>query len=454
MARFRYRVHFTPVADLEALTYGDEIDVSDRVDTAGIGTITKSIDSGDYDVGVYVYSDLLLKCYNHNGYFNDPGDLRSIFPVTRNRCKVRVEYIEMDEDGEESAVQTYYGLINEEATRYNVETEVIEFKVLSRDSVIRNTKVAGGTIASGGLASTAISNILNVPEITSVLNYDVANINVDLDFTIDDGAPFANVSTKDALNQLLLATNSVMLINDDGDMIVRSRDENEDTDILYLYGKSDTYGRENIIKIMNYNTGMHRMFTAVKINDTEAEEEDLSQTFGYRLKSVTMDFVTDAGTELEIAERLASRFSAPKMEMQVQVSMNISRNVDLLDRVSIDFPLRVKPIAGAFLPVIGVTEIGDTDQPLPDTFGSFHMTPNIGWKIIEIVDDPKNFVSTLKLRQIGHTLSDGIFNRPGSCAIIGISLIEDSMICEGGTECDTYEDAPIGAGTIGCTIVA
>ncbi len=454
MSRFRYRVYFTPLADVEDFSYGDEIDVSDRVESAGVGSITKSIDAGDYDIGVYIYSDLTLKCYNHNGYFNDPGDQRSIFPVSRNRCKVRVVYSEMDSDGDETETMTYFGLINEEATRYNVETDVIEFKVLSRDSVIRNTKVAGGTIASGGLASTAISNILNVPEITSVLNYSLADINVDLDFTIDDGAPFANVSTREALNTLLLATNSVMIINDDGDMIVKSRDENDDTDILSLYGKSDVYGRENIIKIIDYNTGMHRMFTAVKVNDTESEDADLSATFGYRAKSLDFDFITDAGTEQEIADRLSSRFAAPKMEMKVQVSMNLSRNVDLLDRVSVNFPLRVAPYDDSFLPVIGVTAIGDTDQPLPYTFGSFRMDPSVGWKVIEIVDDPRNFVSTLKLRQIGHTLSDGVFNTPGSCAIIGISRIDDSLICEGGTACDGFEDAPIGAGQIGCTLVA
>jgi hypothetical protein len=453
MSRVRYRVYMTPVADIEDGSYGTEIEVSDRVDASGIGSITKSIDAGDYDIGVYTYSDLTLRCYNHNGYFNDPGDRRSIFPVTRNRCKVRVDLIDMDSDGDETPFITYQGLINEEATRWNVETDQIEFKVLSRDSVIRNTKVSAGTIADGSLASTAISQILNVPSITAVLNYNVSDINVDLDFTIDDGSEFDNQSTRDVLNQLLLATNSVLLINESGDMIVSSRDENE-TDITYLYGHSDTYGRENIIKILNYNTGMHRMFTACKINDTEDEQADISATFGYRLKTISMPFVTDAGTEATIAERLSSRFSVPKMECQVVVSMEVSRSLDLLDRVSIDFPLRARPIEGAFLPVVGVTAIGDTDQPLPDTFGSFRMAPNIGWKMIEIVDDPKNFVSTLKLRQIGHTLSDGVFNAPMSCAIIGISKIDDSIICEGGTTCDGFEDAPVGAGIIGCTLIS
>jgi hypothetical protein len=452
MSRVRYRVYMTPVADVEDNSYADEIEVSDRVDASGIGTITKSIDAGDYDIGVYIYSDLTLRCYNHNGYFNDPGDKRSIFTVTRNRCKVRVDLIDMDSDGDETPFITYQGLINEEATRWNIETDQIEFKVLSRDSVIRNTKVSAGTISDGSLASSAISVILNVPGITSVLNYNLSDINVDLDFTIDDGSQFDNKSTRDVLNQLLLATNSVLLINADGDMIVRSRDENE-TDITFLYGKSDVHGRENIIKILNYNTGMHRMFTACKINDSEDEQSDLSATFGYRLKTISMPFITDNGTEQSIATRLSSRFSVPKMECQVVVSMQISRSIDLLDRVSIDFPLRAKPPEGAFLPVIGITKIGDTDQPLPNTFGSFRMSPNIGWKIIEIVDDPKSFVSTLKLRQIGHTLSDGVFNTPNSCAIIGLSKIEDSLICEGGEECDKFEGAPVGAAVIGCTVI-
>lgn len=452
MARiFRYRVFFTPLIDVDAMTYGDEIDVSDRIELAGIGSIKKAIDSSDYDIGLYFYSDLTLKGYNHNGYFNDTNDNRSIFIETRDRCKVRVVWTEADDDGVETEFVTYQGLINEEATRVDAVTDLITFKVLSRDSVIRNTKVSAGTITNGVTVETALEAILSNPAITSVLIFDAAEINPDLNFTIDDGSVFDNKSTREVLNQLLLASNSVMLIEADGTMVIQARTENEG-DVHYLFGKSDLYARENIIRITAYNTGLHRMFSAVKVNDTEEEDTVFSDTFGYRQKKLTLDFITDTDTESEIASRLLSEFTAPKIEMNVQVSMEFAKNVELLDLVSVDYPLRVKPIAGKFLPVVGATEIDDEDMPLPDIFGSIAISRNLGFKVIEIDDNPREFTSILKLRQIGTTLSDGVLNAPASCAIIGIGIIDNNIICGEG-EID-YDPAIVGGAPIDLGIVA
>ncbi len=441
-----YRVYMTPRSG--RVTYGDEIDVSDYIRFDGLPSIKRSIDSTDFEIGVYSYDDLTLKALNVDGYFNDEYDSRSIFPFGRDRTKVRIVFSNTDED-----TIVFRGLINEEATKLDPFGDQISFRVLSLDSVIRNTKVSSGAISNGTLAEAAIESILNVPTITSVLTFDASNINVDQNFAVEDGSEFDNKSTREVLNQLLLASNSVMLINDDQEIIIQSREADQVNDIFNLYGPFDIQQRTNIIRITNYNSGRHRMFTAVKVNSTEVADEDYITDYGYRQKKMTLGFVTSGSVASTIASRLMREFKVSKFELTVECPTYVVRDVELLDRVSFNYPLRVKPIAGKFLPIIGSTTIGDAEMPLPDTFGSLSIDPSIAFKVVEISENPKEFETTLKLRQIGVSLDDGQFNTPESC-ILGFAKIGDGVICAGGSVCDKYTPAIVGGGQIGCSEVA
>lgn len=462
MTSYRYRVYFTPLQDADGSVYGDEIDVSDRVEVSGIGSIKKGIDAADYQVGVFYFQDIVLKAFNYNGYFNDGDDTRSIFISTRDRCKVRIVYEEVLITRSSSGVQvgdatvlqtaTFMGIINEEGTRLDPTTDAISFVVLSLDSVLRTTTVSGGLINNGDLASDAIFAILNQPRITSVLTLSALNINPDYDFIIDDATDLTNTSVKEALDNILKAANSILFINRSNEIIVKDRTEDTVKPIINLYGKSDEHGRENIIKIKDYNSGLHRTITAFRINDTLSEDAGFSQSYGYREKGFDFNFITNPDTEATIGERFLSDFSSPKIELIVEVPTRVVKDVEPLDRVSINYPLRVTPPPGNnpkyFLPVIGITEIGDTEMPLPYVFGSVSIMPNIGFKVVEIVENPKDFTSSIKLRQIGPL----VFNTPNNC-IVGYAKIDEAVICVGGTPCDTYERSVIGAAKIGCSIL-
>lgn len=464
MGQLRYRVYFTPLLDVDTKTYGDEIDVSDRVISDGVGSIKRSIDSSDYDIGVFVYSEVNIKGFNFDGYFNDETDSRSIFPETRDRCKVRVEFEEVEITRNSSGVITdtivtstitFRGIINEEATRLDDGADTITFKVLSRDSVLRTTQVSSGQITDSMDTTDALYSILNVPDITSVLSIDVSDINTDIVLDIDDGSFFDNKGVKDALNSILLATNSILLITDDSEIIIRTRVESTDIDILNLYGKSDPYGRENIIAITAYNSGKHRVFTSVKIGDTtEEHDQDFIDTFGYHQKEIsTLDFITDAVTQATIATTLLNEFKVPKIEMNVQVATSVARGYDLMDRVSVSYPLRKKPDAGKFLPILGATVLGDSLMPLPNIYGSLMIPSRYGFKIIEIDENPKLFTSVLKLRQIGTTLSDGVFDGPHN-SILGFAVLGDGVINGEGDSCADENPSVVGAAEIGCTELA
>ena len=51
MTPIQYKVYFTP--KLTATTYGPEQEVSAHVVDAGVSTMKKSIDAGDYDIGIF-----------------------------------------------------------------------------------------------------------------------------------------------------------------------------------------------------------------------------------------------------------------------------------------------------------------------------------------------------------------------------------------------------------------
>lgn len=450
----RYRVFFTPLEDVSASIYGDEIDVSDRIKIDGIGNIRKGIDAADYQIGVFYFQDIDLKGFNYNGYFNDMGDTRSIFTSIRDLCKVRIVFEEVEitrnSDGTISTsilqTSTFEGIINEEATRLSLSDDSIAFKVLSLDSVLRTTNVAGGLINDGDSAQDAIFAILNQPRITAVLGLDIANINPDYDFVIDDAVPLTGLTVKEALDQLLMASNSILFINRDKDIIVKDRTENTTKPINFLYGKSDQYGRENIIRINNYNPGIHRTVTAFKVNDILSDDLGFAELYGYREKELNFDFITNPDTEATIGQRLLNDFKAPKIELEIEVATRHVKNIEALDRVSVNFPFRVRPVEGKFLPIIGITEIGDDEMPLPYVFGSVEIPYNFGFKVIEIKEDPKKFTSVLKLRQIEPL----VFNTPNNC-ILGFAKIGDSAICVGGTPCDTFERSVVGGAQIGCT---
>jgi len=455
----KYQVYFTPKVNDD--TYGDEINVSEYVEVSGVGRMTKSIDSSDYSFGVFRLGDMTITGINDRGYFNDENDSRSIFPAGRDLTKVRVEYSQQaltrDESGaitDDSTTTTiqFKGMIADEATRLDIEKDKIKFKVLSRDTAIKKTKVSAGSITNGSLASTAIKAILNTPAITATLNFDPANINVDSDLVIDDGEAFNNLETKSALDQLMGVTNSVFIIDDDDNMIVRSREENTDSNIINLFGKHDIYRRENIIKLKSYNTGLHRMFNNIKVNNQNKSDDILQRSYGVRTKEITHDFITNDTTESDIAARLLREWRAPKIELEAIVQTS-NVNAELLDLVSINYPLRVRPLEGDFLPVVGVAKIGDAITPLPRTFGSISISPDIAFKIIEIKHDTKKFETSLKLRQKGISLSDGTFSEPGSC-ILGFAIVNDGLICGQSDPCDAWNPSVLGAAQLGCTKIA
>jgi len=445
-----YKITFQPLISTN-IYQSTEVDVTRFLADASLPKIKKLIDADDYDFGVYSYGDVTLKCQNSNGKFNDLNDSRSIFPYLRDRCKVFIKYVEFGVDGAETETTLLKGLISDEGTREDPFLGMITFRVLSIDSVIRNNKVASGVVSNGASIQATINSILNDTKVLSVLNVSLSNINPDQETTIDNASSFTDQPMRDALNELLRVSNSVMIIDSSDNVIVKSRGETT-TNVLNLFGPDTQTRTENIIDISQFNSGLHRMFTSVVFNTQQKEDTGLIIDYGTRQKKIEVDWITDTTKEATIAARLLREFKVPKMELVVTVRTSLAKDVDLLDRVSIDYPLRIKPITAKELPVIGVTAIGETTEPLPKVFGSTFIHPNSAWKVIEIMHSPGKFETKLKLRQKGVNFSDGVFNEPGNCRV-GTALIGECILTSGATDAQ-FNPSVLGGAVIGSTEAA
>lgn len=400
-----YRILITPL--VSEGVYGSTINITQDIDATdfikSFGEIKQEIDNGDYDIGIFTFGNLTLTAINTTRKFNDDHDALSIFPYTRDKAKIEIQY--RDEDGNET--KKFQGLINEDATRLDIKNDKVRFKVLSQDSIFRQVNVPAGAIVDGDLFSTAIKKILNVPDITEVLNFSDGNINVDLDIAIDDGEFFSNTVVKESLDQLLQASNSILYIDGSDNIIVSNRTES--AIVFNLFGHGDIYGRENILNIKNWNSGVHRTFNSIKVGETETSTDSAWVTEnGFRQKSFSFDFITTASKELQIAARISNNFRVPKQELEIIVITEDVKTANILDLVKANYNYKLTPDQrDDTLPLYGIAQYGMAHYPV--STGSFKILPNIKWKIIGISENAKGFTTTLKLRQAGTEANDGVF---------------------------------------------
>ncbi len=385
-----------------------------------MGNVSQTIDNGNYDIGVYTYADLVITLINYNGLFNDDTQSSSMFYFTRDRAKVRVEY--QDQAGGTNIV--FNGIINDEATLQDFAKDTIKIRVLSRDSILRKTKVAGGVISDGSSISTALQALLNRPAITNVMGYDASKISVGYDAVIDDATPFSEKDTRNVLESLLAASGSVFYIDSENDMVVATRAVNTEALLLLengegailledditpigletnnislkLYGGGDPFQRDNIVSIKNYNTGLQRTFNTITVNDETATDDIYVDRYGIGLKTYSFDFITSTLTHLAIAEYYLGQFKAPKNELEVIVKADVAKNVGILDPVTVSFKPRHKSFNRHRVPLAGVAIAGSDYAPY--IIGGLKINDNKNWKIIGISQDTKSFLTTLRLREV------------------------------------------------------
>jgi hypothetical protein len=380
-------------------------DISRYVRRAGIGALKKSIDTNDFDVGFYEQSNVNLVLDNSLGSFmrNQGFFLNQLI----DRSKVRITAgFENRVTGSNDFEVAFEGIISAETMSANLKREDISYKVISYASLINKLKTRSGAAVNGQDFKTTFFNLLNVTEIKNYLTVDLANINPKLNESVDTGAWFENKQLNEAINKLLIASNSVLLIKNNT-IHIQGRDENPTVKFNY-YGKGSAFPA-NIINIKNYNEGDKRVITRLIFEGDSVgieSEQFVIDKYGAKLKTVDLGFITDPDKKIIIGTNIIDEFQFPKPEFEIS-GPYVGNQVDILDLIIVDNPGYVFNQDPSRY---------DTDNTYDTTFRynsqrtGLRIENNIGFKVLAVDHNYTKYMTTLKVRRIGVTEYDGILS--------------------------------------------
>jgi hypothetical protein len=401
-----YKIYITPLYKEGA--YASQIDVTEYARLNGLSKIIEESDSKDLDIGLFTSSGFKMTMINLDERFSDSNAPNSIFPYKRDLAKVDVYFYD-------NGVLTgqFNGFISDTFSKEDYKNSRVSLSVIDKSGIFGGLKVNGGSVGENATVTEALSSLLDRPSVTDYLNFDIANINPVLDIRIDAGSAFDNLSYRDAINKLMLISGSIMLIDSNDNIIVRSRTENDNT-IHRFYNSGDPKGRVNILRLDGYNTGVQRAFNSIEIDKVVSTNDRLVAEYTLRKKTLDIkDFITNEDTRKIIADFYLNQFQIPKQEFIIEVQALEAIDVNLFDLVSVDFKPIYKPVEGT-LPIYGVAQYGVAKYPI--TLNKVSISDKIGFKVIAKEIDVINQVTTLKLREIG--------NKAGGNMIVDILVDE------------------------------
>lgn len=390
-----YQVFIRPLINL--FTYSStEVEVTQYLNAnQGIGRIRASVDSTDFVLGVFSYTHVKLKFLNYDGVLSDSVSTESIFNFQRDRAKVRIVFRDFE----------FTGLINDEATKEDEDS--IEFTVISNDSIIRKTSVTGGLLTNNMLFSEAIFAILNRSPINNTINVSASNIHLDIDERIDDVSSLENVSSHNALNELLVVSNSFLYIDSNDNAIVSFRTRNTDVAATF-YGDYDPLNRSpQVLKLHSLNNGTNRAFNSFVVNEEIMEDTNYINAFGFRRKDISADFITSFSRKRAIASNLLNKYRYPKFEGKIRVPTRDATQLTLGSVIRIDFPKLFSPADGDATTSKYGGGLYATNR-YPNTTGNIFIDPRVGWIVYEREDTPQDFTTTLKVREYGYQINDSL----------------------------------------------
>ena len=402
------RVYITPFLSTGA--YGTEQEITDYV--ISLGSLGVDTDSADYQIGVFRNSSVKMTLNNRDGLFSDVGIDQSIFLYKRADAKVRITYTEDNNLPfcgtaicgsailcEELTV--FQGLLSDDSFLEEAGQEKAEFIVLGYESLFSRITVPFSSIANGDEISEVIYAILNQSLITDLLTVSLANILPSLDLEIDDKTDLENLTGKDAIDRLLLLSNSVLKIVN-STVYVTNRDASAAL-IYTFHGQASLEGAENIINVRNISNGKNRIFNYMTWRDDIAVYQSSPSILihGVRKKELDSTIISDNTKQTQVLTEIVDEFGLPKQELELLTPIKAAVvELNLLDRVAIDYPTVYVP--GEFdLPICGIATLGDPQTAtLPRALWSLQIPASRRYKILKKTFDFKTMVATFKLREI------------------------------------------------------
>lgn len=398
-------------ARLPSNDYLPDVDVSRYVVDKKIGKYSQSIDSDPFGIGFYVESNIKLSLDNDDQLFTEGKGYFSGAIIDRSKFKVVAGYRDTDNPENADFETTFEGIIDDRLTQFN-DDDSVDFTVLSYSGILSKLRTDPGAVTNGQSFQTAFFNLLNRPEVKNLLTLDIANINPKVDLEIQDYTYFVGKQMKQALDSLLLAASSVMLIVGNTIKIVP---RNESKQVRFQFYGLGTNKACNIINLDNYVSGLSRVINRVEIDgDVYEASNALIQKYGANLQSYDIPFITDDDYKRSVANTILDEFSYPKPELELTTDF-IGNEIKLLDLVTIDnegVTLDENPA------VYGRAVYGEATYV--QRKGSLRISGLVGYKVLSIDHDFNRFTTTLGLRQIGLSGNDSLIINNG--AVYGQSI--------------------------------
>ena len=405
----RFRTYVKPF--LESGEYdSDFTEITKYVQS--IGRISIDTDSSEYQIGVFRTSNFRLRLNNIEGLFSDVDQSESIFRYRRANSiiKITTEYYEdgpwcgvaeVDECYLSDEVEIFRGLLNDDSLLENAKDMFVDFICLGFESIFAEVETPFTSLSIGDLVSEAIYTCLNQVAITDLLTVSLSNITPDQDQALDAVAHFENSTVKEVLDELLNASNSVMYIQN-STIYVKPRTAG--VSVAYsFYGQASQGNIENIMDIKNISNGVNRTFNFLNWADTTTNvaDQDSLDLYGVKKREISYQSFTNTTKRLNILNSILSEFGNPKREMDLLADLNYGTlDLNLLDRVEIDFPVVLYQWENNPFPVCGLAVCGSSETTLPRGRWSLTINTQDNWKIIKKELDINKQTINFKLRLI------------------------------------------------------
>lgn len=405
MARFRF--YLTPFTDLGE--YDEEFEITDEVDSQGLGQLKHTLDNTEYDIGIFKNSGINLTLVNSDGRFAEVGGPNTVFKFRRSNSLVRVTYQSAESDslcgfvvcGEaqlSEETELFSGLLNDDALKMDADSQTLSFKVLGRESILSEIEAPFDDIENGDLFSEVMLKCLDQFGITRLLTVDPSNITCGLDLAIDDKTDFLNKTVIEVLKEILFLSNSVLFITDDA-IIISPRAPSSDLKFTF-FGQGAMSGSENIVDISDFRSGLNRTFNYWTWTNTSllSTTADSVLQNGIKKKEINSSVITAEAKRQLILDTLNLEFATPKREMILKAPLDYETlALWLLDRVAVDNP-NVAIAAGGNLPLWDKAK-WDIDR-FPHEILPLTIDSALRFKILSRSIDPTNHEVSFELREL------------------------------------------------------
>ncbi len=356
--------------DATGVRLEDWTEITDDVIQNSMGDIRQQIADDDFEVGVFKFADFALELRNDHGLYAEVGNSQSLFLYKRSDTLIKITWQKWEREpiagvvvsgdfiSGNAEVTVFEGLLNDDATDSDIQSQSVNFKVLGLESIFKRVGIVPLSITNGDLVSEILYTILNQTLITDLFDVDALNLNPDLDVAVDDVSKWEDV--KGAMDDLLALSNSVFYISE-GAAIVKSHDAIPGS-VATFYGQASPNGIENTVNITEIKSGTNRAYNTWTWDDTVLSAVNASSVLknGLKTQAISYEAITNNTTRQTILDTLRDDFGDPRMELKVTTNITEAMlGIDFLETVSIDYPTIFYAADGHPFPIYGVSRYGE-----------------------------------------------------------------------------------------------